>query len=223
MATQPPPAIFLSYSHLDKRVARRVVRQLTAHGVKVWLDERELRVPATLTSSIRAQIEGADALLVIASRASADSSWVGQEIDFAKQHRKSVIPLFIEPLAKHPRFRDYLGIDGTRPQEFADAVHRVARDLFRPYALELPAADPAVLTGNLRELAKEEPNLAPLILGCLDSEGLRWEHRDMVHNVAFHALDYAVNALFELRPDDHIADHAAVAFCSAGAGARALS
>jgi TIR domain len=217
--TRSAPTVFISYSHLDKRVARRVVRQLTARGVKVWLDERELRVPATLTKLIRDKIQGADALLVIASRASADSKWVKQEIDFAEQHGRGVIPLFIETLAKHPRFQDYLGIDGVRPQEFADAVHCLLLQLFDR---DVPAADPEVLTAGLRELAEEEPNLAPLILGCLDSEGLH-ENMDMVYKVAFHALDYAVNALFELTRDRDIAERAADIFRKAGAGARALS
>src|SRR5271155_2948456 len=127
------PTVFISYSHLDKLVARRLLRELTAHGIKAWLDERELRVGAALTSSIRAQIEGADALLVIGSQASADSKWVRQEIEVAKDHGKRVIPFFIEPLAKHPRFRGYLGIDGVRLQDFADAVHALMRSLFKPF------------------------------------------------------------------------------------------
>ena len=221
--TQPSPTVFISYSHLDKVVARRLLRELTAHGVKAWLDERELRVGVALTSSIRAHIEAADALLVIASQASADSNWVGQEIDFAKQHSKSVIPLFIEPLSRHERFRDYLGLDGTHPQEFADVIHSFMRDLFLSLDRDVPAADPEVVTAGLRALEKEEPNLAPLINGCLDFEGLPLENTDTVREVAFHALDYAVNALFELKPNSHMAYHAASTFCGAGAGVRALS
>ena len=172
MTAQPAPTVFLSHSHGDKRVARRLVRRLTAHGVKVWIDERELRVGATLTSSIRSQIEGANMLLVIASQASAGSKWVGLELDFAREHGKAVIPFLIELLAEHERFRDYLGADATSPQAFADAVHGLMRDLFLSFDLELPPADPALLTAGLRELAGEEPDLAPLINGCLDSEGL---------------------------------------------------
>ena len=110
-------------------------------------------------------------------------------IDFAKQHSKSVIPLFIEPLSRHERFRDYLGLDGTHPQEFADVIHSFMRDLFLSLDRDVPAADPEVVTAGLRALEKEEPNLAPLINGCLDSEGLPLENTDTVREVAFHALD----------------------------------
>ncbi len=223
MANTPVPKVFLSHSHLDKRVARRLLRRLTAHGIRVWLDERELRVGATLTSSIRSQIEDSDVLLVIASQASADSKWVGLELDFAREHGKSVIPFFIESLATHERFRDFLGVDAVSPQTFADSVHGLMRDLFLSYDLELPLADPAVLTKGLRDVAGEEPGLAPLILGCLDSEGLHQENMDTAYSVAFHALDEALNTLFDLNRDESIAYHAAYGFYKAGAGVRALS
>lgn len=223
MTVQSGPKVFLSHSHSDKRVARRLVRRLTAHGVKVWIDERELRVGAALTSSIRSQIEAATMLLVIASQASAGSKWVGLELDFAQEHGKAVIPFFIESLTEHERFRDYLGVDATSPQAFADVVHGLMRSLFLSFDLELPPADPALLTVGLRELAREEPDLAPLINGCLDSKGLHQENADMVFNAAFHPLDDALNSLFDLTPNNVIAYHVAHGFCMVGAGARALS
>ena len=195
---------------------------MTAHGIKVWIDERELPIGATLTSSIRTQIGSADVLVVVASRASAASKWVGMELEFAQQHGKAVVPFFIEPMAEHERFRDHLGVDATSPQSFAGVLHGLIRDFFKSFDLDLPAADPAALRVGLRELAKEEPNLAPLILSCLDSEGLHQESMDTVFRAAFHPLDDALNALFDLMPNEKIAYHAAYGFCSAGAGARAL-
>lgn len=223
MASTSAPRVFLSHSHLDKRVARRLLRRLSAHGIRAWLDERELRVGTTLTSSIRSQIENSDALLVIATRASADSEWVGRELDCAREYGKTVIPFFIESVANHERFRDFLGVDAVSPQAFADVVHGLMRDLFQSIDLELPAADPSVLTKGLRDVAIEEPDLAPLILGCLDAEGLHQENMDNSINAAFHPLDEALNALFDLKRDENIAFHAAYGFYKVGAGVRALS
>lgn len=223
MTVQPAPKVFLSHSHRDKRVARRLVRSLTAHGIKVWIDERELRVGTTLTPSIRSQIEDSNMLLVIASQASAGSKWVGLELDFAREQGKEIIPFLIEPLAEHERFRDHLGVDATSPQAVADVVHDLMRNLLLAFDFELPAANPALLTVGLRELAREEPDLAPLINGCLDSKGLHFENLDTVCNAAFHSLDYALNSLFDLSPNDTMASHAAYGFNRAGAGVRALS
>jgi hypothetical protein len=221
-STTSTPTVFLSYSHRDQVVARRIVRELTERRVKTWLDERELRIGAALTASIRSQIEAADALLVVASHAAAASQWVGLEVDFAKQHDKNVIPIFIEPVAEHPRFRDHLGIDGTQPQSFADGVANLIRDLYSSVDREAPAADPTELTTDLRALAAEETNLAPLILGCLDGQGLHQESMETALGAPFHALDYAVNALYDLNQNENAAYHAAYAFKSAGAGTRAL-
>ena len=147
---------------------------------------------------------------------------MGLELDFAREHRKSVIPFFIDPLAEHERFQEYLGVDATSPQAFADAVHGLMRDLFLSVDRELPPADPDLLTAGLRELARQEPDLAPLIEGYLDSEGLHQENINIALTAAFHPLDEALNALFDLRPNESSAMHAAYGFRSAGAGARAL-
>jgi hypothetical protein len=63
------PKIFLSYSHHDKAVARRVARQLRAHGVGVWMDETELRLGTALTNALSAHIEESDVVVVVASKA----------------------------------------------------------------------------------------------------------------------------------------------------------
>jgi hypothetical protein len=215
--------LFLSHSHKDKRVARYLVRYLTAYGITVWLDERELRAGADLSASIRTHIQNADTVLVVASKASAVSDWVGRELEFAQQNGKSIVPFFMQPVAGHERFRNYLGIDATSPQDFADAVHRLIRDLFLSFHQEPPQADRTVLTSNLRELAREELDLEPLIGGCLDSKGLHRENMDSVFKASFLPLDYALNALFDLNPTRVMADHAAYGFCMAGAGVRALS
>jgi hypothetical protein len=217
------PIVFVSYSHQDNRVARRLVRKLAAHGVKVWLDEGELAPGARLTASIRDQIQRADTLLVVASQASAESAWVGREINFAQKHGKRVIPLLIESIAEHRRFRDYVGIDATSPQTFADVVHGLLVDLFRSFDRETPAVDRDILTAGLRALAKEEPDLAPLILDCLESEGVQLGRADTVFKSAFHPLDDALDALTQLMPEERIARYAAYGFRGVGAGARALS
>jgi hypothetical protein len=134
--------VFLSHSHVDKRVARRLVRRLTAHGVKVWIDERKLRIGSVLTSSLRDQILAANVVLVIASQASAASEWVKSELEFALQHDKTIVPFFIEPVTEHERFHNHLGVDATSPQAFADAIHGLMRDLFLSIDLEVPPAAP---------------------------------------------------------------------------------
>jgi hypothetical protein len=222
MTEQAVPKVFVSYSHNDVRVARRLFRRLTAHGVTVWMDEQELRLGVALSSSIRNHIQSSHAVIVIASAASAAARWVGLELEFAKEKGTPIVPLFIEDLSEYERFRDHLGLRISSPQAFEETVFSLMRDLFRSFDLKLPAADPVILTAGLHELATEEPDLAPLILGCLKSQGLNQTNMGTVYRSAFHPLDYSLNALFDVMPNELIANHAAHGFCRAGSGTRAL-
>jgi hypothetical protein len=223
VAESPAPRVFLSHSHRDKRLARRIVRRLTAHRIAVWVDERELRLGAALTASIQAQIAAADVLLVVATEAAAASTWVGLEIACARQHGKTIIPVFFEAVDRAECFRDCLGVYAVAPQTVGIGVHDLARDLWRAVDAELLPPDGGVLVAGLRDLAREEPALAPLILGCLDGEGLHAENVDGASAAPFHALDEALDALYDAAPSRSTAFHAAYGFARAGAGTRALS
>jgi hypothetical protein len=107
METEPGVTVFLSHSHRDKVVARRLLRELGARGFRAWLDEREPRLGAALTTTIRGQIEAADVVLVVASTASAESKWVALELDHARGRGRPIIPLLIEPVADRESFRDH--------------------------------------------------------------------------------------------------------------------
>jgi hypothetical protein len=45
-------SIFISYTHVDKPIARRVARRLAACGIEASLDERELRLGNALDPTI---------------------------------------------------------------------------------------------------------------------------------------------------------------------------
>lgn len=223
MSTPSAPTVFISYAHADKLVARRIFRQFIAHRVNAIFDERALELGTRLTPSIRSKIESADMLLVVASLASANASWVELEMKFADDDGKAVIPLFIESVSAHPRFKDYKGVDATQREEFADVVHELIGTLFSSMDLELPTVDIAVSIAALRELEKQEPDLTPFISGTLDFDGLAYENCATVYNVPFHALDYAINTMFDVKRDLPAASCAASAFVFVGAGVRALS
>ncbi len=212
-------SVFLSHKHTDKTVARRLARELSAHGITAWLDEENLRPGAQLTATLRTHIEAADVVLVVASAAAARSKWVLLEMEHARKHDKRIVPFFIEPVARHKRFRDHLGIDATFLPGFAGSVRDFMRDVLETAGRDLPEPDPRTLEASLRALAREEPNVAPLVDGCLDGEGLHQEQMPAVYQAGFHPVDYALNALLSLKPTERIACHVAYGFAGAGAGA----
>ena len=220
--TGPGLSVFISYSHADAVAARRLRRHLVAHGVVTWLDERELPVGTALTASIRRHIRAVDAVVVIASRAAAESSWVGKELSFAGDNEVSIVPFFVEQVTTHDRFADFLGVDALTPLAFATAADKLVRELYRSIDSAPPRPDRAALIAGLRDVAREERSLAPLIDGYLDSEGLHSENIDGVAAAPLLSLDEAVNAIYDMDPCDSSAMHAATLFARCGAGARAL-
>lgn len=93
--------IFISHNWQDKKIARRLAKDLTARGVGVWLDERELKIGDSLIEKIREGIDNVEYLVVLLSHASAESPWVKKEVDIAMNQeiegkRIKVLPILIE-------------------------------------------------------------------------------------------------------------------------------
>jgi hypothetical protein len=105
-----PPAVFLSHSHQDKGAARRLAGELRPYAFPVWIDEAELRFGAQLGATLQARIEESDVVVVVASAASARSTWVALEIRYAQEHGKPIVPLYIESIMDVEPFADLFGV-----------------------------------------------------------------------------------------------------------------
>jgi hypothetical protein len=75
--------VFLSHSSPDKPFARFLARDLQRYGVRVWIDEAEIKVGESLIDKISEGIEETEHLLVVLSAASVDSGWVRREVNVA--------------------------------------------------------------------------------------------------------------------------------------------
>ena len=74
----PEASIFLSHNYRDKPFVRTLAQDLTAMGVKVWVDEAELRVGDSLVTRISSAIDEMRYLGVVLSPHSVDSRWLGR-------------------------------------------------------------------------------------------------------------------------------------------------
>ena len=101
--------VFISHATPDDPFVRELRTQLEAHGVRVWVDSRNLRGGQQLDPEVEKAIRGAGHVLAVLSPQTVNSSWVRREIrlglEVAAQHSDNgyaVTPLMlpgIEPSA----------------------------------------------------------------------------------------------------------------------------
>lgn len=94
------PSVFLSYSSRDKQFAPRIAASLRAAGVRVWIDEGELKLGDSLIERIRDDIDQMDYLAVVLTPSSVRSAWVKREVDIAMNQeingkKVKVLPLLL--------------------------------------------------------------------------------------------------------------------------------
>lgn len=93
--------IFISYSHSDKHFVDVLAKQLVRHHVNVWLDRWELSIGDSILQKVQEALDESSALLVVLSKASAQSEWCKKEINggFLKEleeKRVFVLPVLLE-------------------------------------------------------------------------------------------------------------------------------
>jgi len=113
-----PFTIFLSYARADDRTfVRLLYKELTQHGLNVWLDEKNMPNRGLgFEQEIAYAIEQADYLLLICGPKAYESEYVRAEWQHALQHCKPIIPIV--------RLGDFpppiLGEIGAKPVDAVD-------------------------------------------------------------------------------------------------------
>lgn len=143
-------SIFLCHSSKDKFFVRELAAKLREAGIRVWLDEAEMKIGDSLTKKIGDAIGAMDFFGVTLSSHSIDSEWVQRELQVAVQRelqeRKVVVlPLLLEPVEVPPFLRDKLYADFTTPESFNATF---------PKLLETLGAKAGFITPSQPEIAR---------------------------------------------------------------------
>ena len=89
---------FVSHSSKDKPFIRKLVADLTAEGVSVWLDEQRIRVGDSIPERIGQGLAESDIFLIALSENSVSSDWVKRELNSALVGEISKRKIKIMPL-----------------------------------------------------------------------------------------------------------------------------
>src|SRR5580704_19148865 len=85
--------MFLSYARADKEFALKLAEDLRSLGAAFWMDQLELSGGARWDQAVEAALKSCSALLVVLSPASVQSNNVLDEVHFALEQNKRVIPI----------------------------------------------------------------------------------------------------------------------------------
>jgi hypothetical protein len=172
------PSIFLSHNTKDKFFVRELADRLSRMGVRVWIDEAEIKVGDSLTEKVGKAIEETDFVGVVLSRNSISSQWVQKELQIAlqeefKKKKVVVLPLLLEPVDIPPFLRDKLYADFTTPEKFKQSFPKllealnVSKEKLKPM---LEEAKIEVREATVSTAEKELSNFTDLRILDLDLE-----------------------------------------------------
>lgn len=104
---------FLSYSRADEKVAMRFANDLRERGIAMWVDQLDIRPSEHWDRAIERAVHECRGLVVILSPRSVESDNVADEISFAIDHKKPVLPIMIEKCRLPLRITRMQVIDAT--------------------------------------------------------------------------------------------------------------
>lgn len=127
---------FISYQHADQMKARGLNLMTYNKNVNVdftgrhLLDPVKSQDPDYISRKIKEKLKGSSATIVLIGKQTADSDWVGKEIQWSIEQGKGIIGIRIDPDAPIPDELSEYGaeiLDWYNPadvNEFDDAIER---------------------------------------------------------------------------------------------------
>jgi hypothetical protein len=127
-------SLFLSYTHSDRAFARRLATDLVSAGIKVWMDEGEIKPGDSLVKTLSSAIDKMDFFAVLLSPSSVASDWVKRELNAAlykelHTRRIKIIPILIADCEIPAILRDRLYLDMRNEDEYVIALRELLKTL----------------------------------------------------------------------------------------------
>ncbi|MCA9914787.1 MAG: toll/interleukin-1 receptor domain-containing protein, partial [Anaerolineae bacterium] len=105
--------VFISYSRKDKPVAKKIADALLAEGYEIWADWEDIPLTVDWWNEIKAGIDAASTFAFLISPDSAMSDVCRQEVQYAVENHKRVIPILYREITDeqqehlHPTIRTH--------------------------------------------------------------------------------------------------------------------
>jgi hypothetical protein len=156
--TSSADCFFLSYSRSDEAFALRLAKDLRERGVGIWVDQLDIRPSEQWDRAIERAVRDCRGMVVILSPRSVLSNNVADEISFAIDNSKSVMPVMIEKCVLPLRITRMQVIDATGSYE--RALDQCTAEMRRASPDCVPAAAPGPTPAKPGSPAVDESDVA---------------------------------------------------------------
>lgn len=146
------PWTFISYSRKDKEFALKFARELKSAGYLVWLDQLDIPTGARWDDAVERALRECEIFLIILTTASISSENVKDEIGYAIDHGKRIVPVLLEECEIPLRLRRFQYVD-FREMKFGEGIKR-AEHLLENFLSDQPIPVPTKTLPEAQEILK---------------------------------------------------------------------
>jgi formylglycine-generating enzyme required for sulfatase activity len=120
---------FISYSRSNQEFVVRLTKELRAEGFPVWLDILDIPAGSRWDREVEKALKESDIFMIILTQSSAESENVLDEIGYAIDHRKRIMPVLMEKCEIPLRLTRFQYVDFTN-KNFEEGI-AAAKDLLK--------------------------------------------------------------------------------------------
>lgn len=150
------PYVFISYSHNDSHTVFDILSEMKKLGVNYWYD-KELKIGSEWTEELGEKILNSDMVMVMLSNSAVLSKNVRNEITMALNHKKKILPVFLEDVKLSPGAELQLhGLQSLQKYQMAPEAfwQKLCEELITIQTL--PIVDSHIMSRAKGELDKED-------------------------------------------------------------------
>ncbi|HUI88299.1 MAG TPA: toll/interleukin-1 receptor domain-containing protein [Anaerolineales bacterium] len=163
MTTEKPRRTFISYSRVDKEFAVALGTELRNSGINIWLDQFDIPTGVRWDDEIENALRECEIFLVVLTPTSSASENVKDEIGYAIDHGKQILPVLLKDCEIPLRLRRFQYVDFSK-LNYHDGIER-ARQLLVSFGSQLPtypqAGTPIPAPAPTQPPTPMEPNPPP--------------------------------------------------------------
>jgi len=137
------PTVFISYSHQDSEIAQQLIADLNRAGHACWIDTTKIKGGDEWIMTISKGITNSYVFVPLVTLKALQSKWVQDEILWARQKDKLIIPFILENVLSEERFFPLVSYQGVTvfDSDYETALAKLLSYLPNPTLADVDVSD----------------------------------------------------------------------------------